>query len=128
KPRVLFCAANFTRTSASAKAPAGRQPNKNGVIADCWREFTGSQSIDCARKFSRSQFRIFIDFFSRGSAPIANIAWKGPKDCSQFWNNSMATSDRWQGGNQRFCPRVLAIAIPNGSIGFVFPAASVGDV
>jgi len=36
--------------------------SKNGAIAGCWREFIGSRSIDCARKFSRSQFTISIVF------------------------------------------------------------------
>ena len=60
KRKVLSCAANFIPTP----------PSKNGAIADCWREFIGSRSIDCARKFSRSRFRISIVFFSRGSEPI----------------------------------------------------------
>src|SRR5206468_8990426 len=63
KRKVLCCAANFIPIP----------PSKNGVIADCWREFIGSRSIDCARKFSRSRFTISIVFFLRGSEPTKNI-------------------------------------------------------
>src|SRR5215467_7502715 len=72
KGKVLFCAANFIQ------APR----NKNGAIADCSREFIGSRSIDCARKFSRSQLTISIVFFLPGSEPIKNIGSKDSKDCN----------------------------------------------
>ena len=59
-----FSAGSFIRT----------RRNRNGVIADCWREFIGSRLTGCARKFNRSHPRNITAFFWPGSASIRNIA------------------------------------------------------
>ena len=137
KPKVLCCAANFNPSAERRRGDARRgrchstrrgRRATNGVIADCWREFTGSRSIGCARKFSRSRFRISIDFFSHGSEPTRNIGSKVWKACNPSWNNSTGASCHWLPGNRRCFRRALPITILNGSIVFVFPVALAGDV
>ena len=118
KRKVLCCAANFIPMP----------PSKNGVIADCWREFIGSRSIDCARKFSRSRFTISIVFFLRGSEPTRNIGSKVWKACNPSWNSLTVASCHWLRGNRRCFRRVWPITIPNGWTGSVFPVGLAGDV
>ena len=71
------------RLCSARQISSAGSANRNGAIADCWREFIGSRSIGCARKFSRSRLRIFIVFFSHGSEPTRNIASKVRKACNR---------------------------------------------
>ena len=70
----------------------------------------------------------FYRFLFAWQRADVNIALKVRKVCNRFWNNSMGASCHWPRGNRRSSPRALPTTIPNGSIAFVFPVASAGDV
>src|SRR5437588_11480515 len=118
KGKGSFCAVNFTRT----------QQNRNGAIDDYWREFIGSRSIVCARRFSRFHNRIFIAFCSHGSVLIRNTGSKDLKVCYLFSSTSTGARFRCPRVSLLSSPLALPTTTPNVLIVFVFPAGLAGDV
>jgi len=80
---------------------------RNGAIADCWREFTGSPSIACAQRFSRSRFTILS--FSFRVAPVdREHRAESLQGLQSVLEQLDGCSCHWRRGNRRCYPARVA--------------------